>query len=55
MGRIARPSLLAQAVAPTIAAVLMEAIGVQGMVAAVVLTAICNLCLSLLLFRWLHR
>jgi len=55
MGRIARPSLLAQAVAPTIAAVLMESIGVQGMVAAVVLTAICNLCLSLLLFRWLHR
>jgi hypothetical protein len=55
MGRIARPSLLAQAIAPTIAAVLMGALSTQGMLAAIHLTATCNLMLSLVLFAWLRR
>jgi predicted MFS family arabinose efflux permease len=55
MGRIARPSLLAQAIAPTLAAVLAGALSPQGMLAVVLLTAICNLALSLVLFAWLRR
>jgi hypothetical protein len=55
MGRIARPSLLAQAAAPTAAAILVGTFGTQGMVAAILLTAMCNLVLSLVLFAWLRR
>lgn len=55
MGRIARPSLLAQAAAPTIAARPVEIAGIQGMLTAVVLTALGNLALSVLLFSWLRR
>ena len=50
MGRIARPSLLAQAVGPTIAAGLIEIMGIQGMVAIIGLAALGNLVLSFILF-----
>jgi hypothetical protein len=54
MGRIAGPSLLAQAVAPTIAAGLIEASGFDGMLAALVVAAIGNAILSIALFAMLR-
>ncbi len=54
MGRIAGPSLLAQAVAPTIAAGLIEASGFDGMLAALVVVAIGNAILSIALFMMLR-
>jgi hypothetical protein len=54
MGRIAGPSLLAQAVAPTIAAGLIEASGFDGMLAALVMVAIGNAILSIALFAMLR-
>jgi MFS family permease len=54
MGRIARPSLLAQAVAPTIAAGLIAAIGFDGMLVTLVFTAIGNAFLSVVLFMVLR-
>ncbi|SDR35798.1 Predicted arabinose efflux permease, MFS family [Rhizobiales bacterium GAS113] len=54
MGRIARPSLLAQAAAPTIAAALIEAVGIDGMLAALVFAAIGNTVLTALLFLLLR-
>ena len=50
MGRIARPSLVAQAVAPTIAAGLVEVVGFEGMLAALISIAIANALLSVGLF-----
>jgi hypothetical protein len=55
MGRIARPSLLAQAVVPTIAAAAIEAFGIDGMLAALVLVAIGNTLLTVILFFLLRR
>ena len=54
MGRIARPSLIAQAVAPTIAAGLIEIIGIDGMLATLVLIAIGNAALTGALFLLLR-
>ena len=54
MGRLAQPSLLAQAVAPTIAAGLIETFGFDGMLAALVFTAIGNAFLSVALFALLR-
>jgi hypothetical protein len=50
MGRIARPSLVAQAVAPTIAAGLIDATGFEGMLAALAALALGNALLSVTLF-----
>jgi MFS family permease len=50
MGRIARPSLVAQAVAPTIAAGLIDAAGFEGMLAALAALALGNALLSVTLF-----
>ncbi|MFG6084083.1 MFS transporter [Paracoccus litorisediminis] len=51
MGRIARPSLMAQAVAPTIGAVLLTTIGNEFTLAFIALVAIVNLSLVSLLWR----
>ena len=45
MGRIAMPSLIAQAAAPTIGAILLELVGSNGAVAVFVAAAACNLLL----------
>jgi hypothetical protein len=55
MGRIAQPSLLAQAVAPTIAAAMIEIGGLEGMLATLVSVAIGNALLSGVLFATLRR
>ena len=50
MGRIARPSLVAQALAPTIAAGLIDAMGFEGMLAVLAALALGNALLSVTLF-----
>ena len=50
MGRLARPSLISQAVAPALAALLLQALGVEPMLAIVVGVAVLNAILALLLF-----
>jgi MFS family permease len=50
MGRLARPSLIAQAVAPSIGAILIERLGAQSTLAVVVAAAAFNVALTLLLF-----
>lgn len=52
MGRLAMPSLIAQAAAPSVAALLLEHSGAQGMLAALASLALANLSLALLL-GWL--
>ena len=51
MGRLARPSLIAQAAAPSIGAVLIEFFGASQALAAVVIVTAANLVLALLLYR----
>jgi hypothetical protein len=55
MGRIARPSLVAQAVAPTIAAGLIDASGFDGMLAGLAVTAITSALLSVALWYLLKH
>jgi hypothetical protein len=55
MGRIAMPSLVAQAAAPSIGVALLEAVGFGGALRAIVAAAICNVLLALVLFRVLRK
>jgi hypothetical protein len=50
MGRLARPSLIAQAVAPSIGAILIEKLGAESTLAVVAAVAVFNVALTLLLF-----
>jgi MFS family permease len=50
MGRLARPSLLAQAAAPTVGAVLIQHLGAEPALGAVVAVAILNMMLVMALF-----
>ncbi|OBQ77385.1 hypothetical protein A9K71_10160 [Mesorhizobium sp. WSM3873] len=52
MGRLAVPSLIAQAAAPSVGALLLEHSGAQSMLAALASLALANLLLALLL-GWL--
>lgn len=54
MGRIAMPSLIAQAAAPSIGAILLELVGSNGAVAVFVAAAACNLLLVGVLFFMLR-
>jgi MFS family permease len=49
MGRLARPSLIAQAVSPSIGAILIERLGAESTLAVVVAVAVFNVALTLLL------
>lgn len=55
MGRLAMPSLLAQAAAPSIGALLLGHAGAQGLLAALSGLAVANLLLALLLARLVMR
>jgi MFS family permease len=55
MGRIAMPSLIAQAVSPSLGALLMERSGASGTLAALFATAILNVVLVFALFALLPR
>lgn len=55
MGRIAMPSLVAQATAPSLGAILMERFGAGVMLGALFATAILNVLIVIALFRLLHR
>jgi MFS family permease len=55
MGRIAMPSLIAQAAAPSIGAALIEARGVQGAMGVFVASAVCNVLLAASLFLFLRK
>ena len=55
MGRIAMPSLIAQAAAPSIGAALIEARGVQGAMGVFVASAVCNVLLAACLFLFLRK
>ena len=50
MGRLARPSLIAQAISPSIGAFLIERLGAESTLAVVVAAAVFNVALTLLLF-----
>jgi predicted MFS family arabinose efflux permease len=50
MGRLARPSLIAQAAAPSIAALLIQGLGMEGMLGVVTLVALLNVGLVGVLF-----
>jgi len=50
MGRLARPSLIAQAIAPSIGAILIERLGAESTLAVVLAAALFNVALTLLLF-----
>jgi MFS family permease len=50
MGRLARPSLIAQAIAPSIGAILIERFGAESTLAVVLAAAVFNVALTLLLF-----
>lgn len=52
MGRLARPSLIAQAMAPTIGAVLLSVWGNDGTLTAIAAVAVANLGLAILLWRY---
>ncbi|SIQ86663.1 hypothetical protein SAMN05421641_11626 [Paracoccus thiocyanatus] len=52
MGRLARPSLIAQAMAPTIGAVLLSVWGSDGTLTAIAAVAVANLGLAILLWRY---
>jgi MFS family permease len=49
MGRLARPSLIAQAVSPSIGAILIERLGAESTLAVVLAAAVFNVALTLLL------
>ncbi len=51
MGRLGMPSLLAQAAAPWIGAMLLQRLGATGMLSVVASVAFLNVGLSLALFR----
>ncbi|WP_374311769.1 MFS transporter [Dongia sp.] len=51
MGRLARPSLIAQAAAPSIGAALIESFGASNALGAIVFVAGANLALAILLYR----
>lgn len=53
MGRIAMPSLIMQAAAPSLGALLIDGIGADGALAALFLLALANVLLVLLLVVWL--
>ena len=55
MGRLARPSLIAQAAAPSAAALLIQALGIERMLVVVVGVAVFNAILALLLLPFVHR
>ena len=55
MGRLAMPSLLAQAAAPWIGAVLLERTGAPGLLAAVAVVALLNVALTVVLFAIILR
>ena len=55
MGRIAMPSLIAQAAAPSIGAALIEGGGVHGAMEAFVASAVCNVLLAASLFLCLGK
>ena len=55
MGRIAMPSLIAQAAAPSIGAALIETGGVQGAMGVFVASAVCNVLLAASLFLFLRK
>jgi MFS family permease len=55
MGRLAMPSLLAQAAAPSIGALLLERVGANGMLAAVTAVAILNVLLGVALLAIVAR
>ena len=55
MGRIAMPSLVAQAAAPSIGTALIEACGFDGALRIFVAAAICNVILAASLFVLLRR
>jgi hypothetical protein len=55
MGRIAMPSLIAQAAAPSIGTALIETGGVNGAMRVFVAAAICNVILAVSLFLLLRR
>jgi predicted MFS family arabinose efflux permease len=52
MGRLARPSLIAQALSPSIGAWLIERLGTESALGIVVGVAVFNVALTLLLFGW---
>lgn len=55
MGRIAMPSLIAQAAAPSIGAALIETGGVHGAMGVFVASAVCNVLLAASLFLFLRK
>ena len=55
MGRIAMPSLIAQAAAPSIGTALIEAAGVDGAMEVFIASAVCNVLLAASLFLFLRR
>ncbi len=55
MGRIAMPSLVAQAAAPSIGAALLEAVGLDGALRIFVVAATCNVLLAASLFLMLRK
>ena len=55
MGRIAMPSLIAQAAAPSIGAALIETGGVHGAMGVFVAAAVCNVLLAASLFLFLRK
>jgi hypothetical protein len=55
MGRIAMPSLIAQAASPSLGALLMEKVGVDGTLAALFVTAVIDVMLAAVLFCLLPR
>ena len=55
MGRIAMPSLIAQAAAPSIGTALIEAGGVDGAMEVFIASAVCNVLLAASLFLFLRR
>ena len=55
MGRIAMPSLIAQAAAPSIGAALIETGGVDGAMGVFVAAAVCNVLLAASLFLFLRQ
>jgi predicted MFS family arabinose efflux permease len=55
MGRIAMPSLIAQAAAPSVGAVLLESAGLDGTLAVFLALAACNMLLTAGLFLMLRR
>jgi hypothetical protein len=55
MGRLARPSLIAQALAPSLAALLSAALGLEAMLGILVLVTLANVALTMGLFAMTRR